>query len=520
MVNQSRASRRSEDDSDTDRRPPNKRKRSYRDRAPLTHADRVEVGLMRGDHGQVPASFVGSASGIHFIRSVYSAVRGPQAQKELPAHTPESEVVPGEDDRLGPNGSATPTSLWLPSEVSSTEDNTSALGVTFEDLIEWTRSYFDIWHPAFPFLHAPSVLHTLENMAKTGTLTDSSLENVTVRALISISLADHRQSGRVNAKTVPASLVFSSFAAAIESIQPAVTRPATIAALQAVVCVQLFLTSMLRHNAASRLAGLAIRMAYQLGLHRCPMRYPNIPVTEREIRQRLFWTIYILDRHISQSLGLPLGIRDDDIDVCAPGKEQHSVQSQGENSAKHSTPISADNAFNQQTIHQQVDERLRLLGFLQRHAEIKGSIMELRNKKVSQRSSDHEMATLLQSKITQWWNDVEDCIDQSDTHQIALRPIHKAVLTVSRHESVIALNRPLLAASKKTVEYNAALHTCIGASKAVIGELSALFDTTRNAAAHSESFFWPPFTWSVWMSAFILIYAATEREVPVAVALK
>ena len=80
---------------------------------------------------------------------------------------------------------------------------------------------------------------------------------------------------------------------------------------------------MLRLNAASRIGGLIMRMAVQLGLHRCPARFSAFTSSARELRQRVFWSLYAIDRFISQSMGLPLGLHDDDIDVCFPLAEHH-----------------------------------------------------------------------------------------------------------------------------------------------------------------------------------------------------
>lgn len=84
--------------------------------------------------------------------------------------------------------------------------------------------------------------------------------------------------------------------------------------LQAALGVQLFLVSMLRFNAASRLGGLIIRMALQMGLHRCPQRYPSFSLAQKELRHRVFFSLYCIDRFICQSTGLPLSLRDDDTD--------------------------------------------------------------------------------------------------------------------------------------------------------------------------------------------------------------
>jgi hypothetical protein len=107
-------------------------------------------------------------------------------------------------------------------------------------------------------------------------------------------------------------------------VQYAFSQPVCIQSLQAALSVQLFLVSMLRLNAASRLGGLIIRMALQMGLHRCSNRYPSFSSAQRELRHRIFFSLYCIDRFICQSTGLPLSLRDDDIDVCYPSLERHA----------------------------------------------------------------------------------------------------------------------------------------------------------------------------------------------------
>ncbi|WVQ95041.1 hypothetical protein IAU59_002133 [Kwoniella sp. CBS 9459] len=80
----------------------------------------------------------------------------------------------------------------------------------------------------------------------------------------------------------------------------------------------------LRHPTAEvsvwQVGGLAMRTAVELGLHRRtrskterekdPMRY--------EMKKRVFWAVYTLDRMMSAQLGRPTGIQDRDIDVELP----------------------------------------------------------------------------------------------------------------------------------------------------------------------------------------------------------
>jgi hypothetical protein len=86
--------------------------------------------------------------------------------------------------------------------------------------------------------------------------------------------------------------------------------------------------------------------------------------------------MYCIERHISQALGLPLTIRDDDADVCFPDAELHRPQG-----CLSQASAQGASSYGEQT--QAFDPRLQLLSLLAKHAQIKGSIMELRNKRVA-----------------------------------------------------------------------------------------------------------------------------------------
>ncbi|KAF2013961.1 hypothetical protein BU24DRAFT_250182 [Aaosphaeria arxii CBS 175.79] len=445
-----------------------------------------EVGIMRSLPSDQFSSFVGSASGVYFIRSVYDAVRrsNPGIDGPVVTQTPESDVVPGEDDYLPTTGTDSSSRLWKDSEVS---DETSPR-VSFQELVDWSASYFANWHVAYPFLHAPTVLGFFDQFAcdiNPQKYASKDLNLVIVRSIMSMSLADRRQDGSLEGVRYPAELVFPSYDAAIDSLYKVLSRPSSLLALQAAISVQLFLVSMLRLKAASRLGGLIIRMALQLGLHRCPNRFPSFSIAERELRQRMFWSLYCIDRHICQAMGLPLSLRDDDIDVCYPIRERHAQEQ----------PTS--------------DSRLRLLTMMVRHSEIRSQIMELRNKSIQHMQKETDQAVGITAKLVKWWNDVEDMIDSGHEQEQSIKPYHATVLTVIKHELTISLNRPILAASTHGPAYQAALQHCISASRSII---TALHDCIQKPD-HGVSLLWPSFTWAVWMSTFVLFYAANKGEV-------
>jgi len=74
--------------------------------------------------------------------------------------------------------------------------------------------------------------------------------------------------------------------------------------------------------------GLAIRTCVDLGLHR-EAYYGNITPYEGQLRRRLFWTVYFLERVIAVSVGRPYSIADRDIDVQLPLEIDDTVRDDG-----------------------------------------------------------------------------------------------------------------------------------------------------------------------------------------------
>ncbi|KAF9292087.1 hypothetical protein BGZ68_000074 [Mortierella alpina] len=73
--------------------------------------------------------------------------------------------------------------------------------------------------------------------------------------------------------------------------------------------------------------GISIRMAQHLGLNRsCTKLNPNMPVLDREERNRIWWTCFMADRIISTSFGRPQGINEHDVDATYPEGIDDEIQ--------------------------------------------------------------------------------------------------------------------------------------------------------------------------------------------------
>lgn len=472
-----------------------------------------EFGLMRPgtDHGK--PRFVGSSSGIHFVRTVYatlakrSSVEGFRSKEEELTQ----DLVPGEDDQLEqqtPSTTAAPsphfasTAFWTSDEVIDSVESVEETRPSFENLVHWTQSYFDHWHPFLPFLNAPLILGHFEQITVRGLDRLPKSQAVIVKALVSISLADARQATGPSYR-VPHFLVFHDGDDVALNTNFAISQPSSLENLQALLAVQVYLVTSLKLNYASRLGGFILRMAFQLGLHRCPARYANFTPAECSMRQRVFWSAYCLERMLSQSLGLPLDIHDDDIDTCYPGEEVHQHGQKGINSA---------------------GTTLRLLVMTAKHARIRGLILELRNKSLPVRNDTLDKSIATQAELSRWINETQDTIDSLDassafssngdtTKASAITPAQRLIMKMLQYESEITLNRPGVTANAGTPAGLAALQNCIAASRSIISMLDE-FRTAHTPQSSSlkmnPPLLWPLLTWSVWMSCFILAYAALE----------
>lgn len=121
--------------------------------------------------------------------------------------------------------------------------------------------------------------------------------------------------------------------------------------------------------------------------------------------------------------------------------------------------------------------------------------------------------------MAKWANEVDHALELNSDDAVTMNQFHEATLSVLHQESIIVLNRPLLTVSKDGSDFSAALQACISASRTIIRTLAAQIQLYESTAENKTPLLWPSFTWATWMSAFIIIYAANEKEIPLAVAI-
>ena len=186
-------------------------------------------------------------------------------------------------------------------------------------------AYFEHWHMTFPILHRPSfirvsekILHEVDFYNKN--VFDAFIFDV-VLALGSASLSRFDSSAGVST---------SYFSRAMSKLDEVLAMKGTKPLQALLFCCQYGVFASLQDTSTNvwHLLGRASRYCIELGLHReSSMRAPVTSDSAEESRhdflhiemkRRLFWCFYNLDRAVSVTLGRPVALRDEDIEVCLP----------------------------------------------------------------------------------------------------------------------------------------------------------------------------------------------------------
>ncbi|KAK6536932.1 hypothetical protein TWF281_001139 [Arthrobotrys megalospora] len=470
-------------------------------------------GLRSQELGSIRSSsrFAGSSSGIYFLRTVCDAIAKAGTSENLTsAPAVNLRFIPGEDERGGDSSGC----IWHAAEVTSTAD---AAWPSFDDLVALiSNTYIRGWHCLLPFLQAETVLQTLENACLRKVLDHRTPQSVCIRSIISISLLDRRQTSGAEEMAIPlpSCLVFRSLEDCNSSIH-ALLGDNSLSSLQGMLSAQLFMVSIMELRSASRLGGWIVRMAFDLGLHRCPCRYRlSFGETEVSIRRRIFWTVYNLDRYLCQALGLPLGIRDEDVDVCLPNNEVHKSPEE---------KVSEDNSDS--------DNRLMPLILLSKYSGIKGRLMEISNKCMLHRTSDAEQALRnVHVDILKWRNEAQDFTaavfgDEDDLDSprnpsiqsekpTVITPAHRLLFQIKYHELLLLMHRPALSAKSTNETYPVAMLTCLSSARAIISLTKRYLSRYKVGEGRVEyPMLWHVMLSTIWMSGLVVVFAAFEGSV-------
>ncbi|KAF6812585.1 fungal specific transcription factor domain-containing protein [Colletotrichum musicola] len=173
-------------------------------------------------------------------------------------------------------------------------------------------AYFRNVNRAYPFVNRSKTLRDLESLGDPSRRQPAS-DSTLLYLVMAIGCTTLQRAGQM-----PNDASSRFEVAYADIIQECLSRE-DLESIQILVLVALY--SLFDPNGISTwsIAGIVSRQAMLLGLSRRSSEDRSLSATDVELRHRLFWSIYVLDRMTAISLGLPAALVDENVDVPLPG---------------------------------------------------------------------------------------------------------------------------------------------------------------------------------------------------------
>ncbi|KAL7815896.1 fungal-specific transcription factor domain-containing protein [Trichoderma aethiopicum] len=534
----------------------------------------IEIGsfiALRPDKSE----FIGSASGVFFANTVFRAfATATSTSGGATAKRPQGDV-----DGLGTTATPDPGSAHeyvmaeekAQEQAVEDEDSLGVGAVGTEDASKspGTRSYgvaapglgvppppavakrllveyFRRWHPFLPFLHGPTFFDKVNRFYdKEGASSEPmSQRNKVYQAIIFqcvFNIADSNHNQKQERELPEESRIKSSVA--LTSLLGILSSGHDIPSLQALLAVELYLMTQMSLRAASTVHGAMTRILYHCGLHRCPFRYVQLPRDICDMRKRIFWSAYVIDRHLSQVLGHPLALNDEEIDVCLPGApEVHNPARPFQNMPHTRSPVTGDDIHayapvdhptygsvssagdltdgstigthedsinTDQLVYRPQSLGESILGFLVTYSRLLGQALDLFHKSIHSRSITWDKVLEMTSKIHAWWNTLPPSFQGEGLTSIFVEPQshHGPPFAILYHQLILIMNRPFLSLPTNRTDFQFSLQTAVNASRAIVKKL-------KLRQGDSPLVAWPGMLSAAWMAGLVIAYAGLLRLYP------
>lgn len=209
----------------------------------------------------------------------------------------------GGSDWFSDDGSALP--VPMPGQLE-TAPATFPEGTTRDQLVD---IFFELTEFSCPILHRPSFVAQLAGLGHPGSQKAAFFAHM-VFAISLLTLQKH------NTTSISTSLCERHFASALHNLEK-VGLPADVEGAQALLLISLYSYLHPRSFNPWKTIGMAVRLATSLGLHTEPSSGDFDPLT-LDIRRRVFWVAYSMDRTVGTLLRRPFGIPDSAISAEFP----------------------------------------------------------------------------------------------------------------------------------------------------------------------------------------------------------
>jgi hypothetical protein len=167
--------------------------------------------------------------------------------------------------------------------------------------------FFQEWAPLYPVVHRPTILKAYEQYLNN---TETLQRNPHVMAQLNLifGIAALSSTSRTNQDPT---FFEENWSATLDS-----SSETSVSSLQCFVLAQVYCITKGDYRTLLRYRALGVDICHQLGMHENPESSDN-PL-EDETRKKVFWSQYVLDRFCSALTGLPVLLREEDIETEYP----------------------------------------------------------------------------------------------------------------------------------------------------------------------------------------------------------
>ncbi|KAI8954970.1 fungal-specific transcription factor domain-containing protein [Xylaria longipes] len=184
------------------------------------------------------------------------------------------------------------------------------ISITKDQAVNLCQTYFDIIHVQYPFLHHPTFLHLLQQFFE-----DDAQDYIAGFQIYMVLAISATIVSRLHKIPLSGERYYMTAMQHFEKIQ----MESSIQGLQCILLLLIFAM----HSPTVRLDVWClnyqcIASVLDLGLQRAVTTGSGITRLDQEMRTRIFWVVYTLDRTIATMMGRPIGLRDEACDFRMP----------------------------------------------------------------------------------------------------------------------------------------------------------------------------------------------------------
>lgn len=259
----------------------------------FNHLNGVVRFLTLGHDSNEEQAYLGPSSGVSMVENVNQIIHDAVVGKLLPVNSNNQPQEPAS------------TNINNNDEINAPPPD-EEVGARILD------AYFKNMHIRLPFLERSEILALHERRhQRAGTTPEEQFGRFKIFMIYAIGAAILQMTESYES-TSP-----NRFLVTALQFDPTLRESISIASIEAMLLLVLYNLRSTSNSSVWYMIGLAMRACVDFGLHR-ESRYKKLRPHGAQLQRRLFWSVYLTERHTAWALGRPFSISEEEIDTNLP----------------------------------------------------------------------------------------------------------------------------------------------------------------------------------------------------------